>query len=92
MRAAGAATGRSNRERLLCARACATRTAGLLFRAWPGVWQLYLTSEHQEVPTEALDSPPILTSEERPTREQEVEALNAALRTAKQQQQKSGWW
>lgn len=72
--------------------ALAAHAAGLLFRAWPHGWQLYHTSEHQEAPTEALESPPILASEERPTREQQIEALNAALQSAKQQQQKSGWW
>ena len=40
--------------------------------------------------TAALDDPPVLVSEERPSREQQIGALNAALRAAKQQQKGGG--
>lgn len=45
--------------------------------------QLYHTTEHQDEPTAALDDPPILVSAAKPTAEQRIEALNAALAAAR---------
>ncbi|KAI7840534.1 hypothetical protein COHA_005690 [Chlorella ohadii] len=52
---------------------------GLLFRSWPHDWQLYHTTAHQEDLPAALDDPPVLVSQERPSKEQQIERLNAAL-------------
>lgn len=41
--------------------------------------QLYHTSAHQEDVPAALDEPPVLVSPDRPSQEQQIEVLNAAL-------------
>ena len=64
---------------------------GMLFRSWPHAWKLYSTCGEEE-PAAALDSPPILVSAERPTMQQQIEALNAALAEQQKQQQGRAWW
>lgn len=62
------------------ARACVwlfTSPLASLFLAFP--LQLYHTTAHQEDLPAALDEPPVLVCPDRPSQEQQIEALNAAL-------------
>ena len=67
---------------------------GFLFRAWPGPWAVHHATAHGDAPADALAEPPVLVSAERPSRQAQIDALNAALAAAREQDKaaKRGGW
>jgi hypothetical protein len=59
---------------------------GFLFRCWPHDWQLHSTCGQDEEEPAQLQDPPILVSQQRPSQERVVEALNAALAAHQQEE------
>ncbi|KAI3430806.1 hypothetical protein D9Q98_009217 [Chlorella vulgaris] len=59
---------------------------GFLFRCWPHDWQLHSTCGQDEEEPAQLQDPPILVSQQRPSQERVVEALNAALAVHQQEE------
>lgn len=56
--------------------------------------QLYHSSAHQEDPAAALGTPPVLVSADKPSKEQQIEALNAAFQEglAREREAKDAAW